>query len=49
MALVMVAMVTSEGLGKQLNPHANLFQDTAAFLGPLLAEAAAGGAPSAQV
>jgi ubiquinone biosynthesis protein len=39
MALVMVAMVTSEGIGKQLNPHANLFQDTAAFLGPLLAQA----------
>ena len=37
MALVMVAMVTSEGLGKQLNPHANLFEDTAGFLGPMLA------------
>jgi ubiquinone biosynthesis protein len=35
-ALVLVAMVTSEGIGKQLNPHANLFQDTAEFLGPLL-------------
>jgi len=41
LALVMVAMVTAEGLGKQLNPHANLFEDTAAFLGPLLAAAAA--------
>jgi ubiquinone biosynthesis protein len=37
MALIMVAMVTCEGIGKQLNPHANLFEDTAAFLGPLLA------------
>jgi ubiquinone biosynthesis protein len=36
-ALVMVAMVTAEGLGKQLNPEANLFRDTAAFLGPVLA------------
>ncbi len=41
MALVMVAMVTAEGIGKQLNPHANLFEDTAAFLGPLLARRAA--------
>jgi ubiquinone biosynthesis protein len=40
MALVMVAMVTAEGIGKQLNPHANLFEDTAAFLGPLLAKRA---------
>jgi ubiquinone biosynthesis protein len=37
-ALVMVAMVTAEGIGKQLNPHANLFHDTAAFLVPLLAQ-----------
>jgi ubiquinone biosynthesis protein len=44
MALVMVAMVTAEGIGKQLNPHANLFEDTAAFLGPLLARKAAGAA-----
>ena len=41
MALVMVAMVTAEGIGKQLNPHANLFLDTAAFLGPLLAKKSA--------
>lgn len=41
MALVMVAMVTAEGIGKQLNPGANLFEDTAAFLGPLLAKKAA--------
>jgi ubiquinone biosynthesis protein len=41
MARVMVAMVTAEGIGKQLNPHANLFEDTAAFLGPLLARKAA--------
>jgi ubiquinone biosynthesis protein len=38
MALVMVAMVTAEGIGKQLNPQANLFQDTAMFLGPVLAK-----------
>jgi len=44
MALVMVAMVTAEGIGKQLNPNANLFEDTAAFLGPLLARRAAEGA-----
>jgi ubiquinone biosynthesis protein len=36
-ALVMVAMITAEGIGKQLNPRANLFQDTAAFLMPVLA------------
>jgi ubiquinone biosynthesis protein len=41
MALVMVAMVTAEGIGKQLNPRANLFEDTAAYLGPLLASKAA--------
>jgi ubiquinone biosynthesis protein len=41
MALIMVAMVTAEGIGKQLNPGANLFEDTAAFLGPLLAKKAA--------
>jgi ubiquinone biosynthesis protein len=46
MALVMVAMVTAEGIGKQLNPHANLFEDTAAFLGPLLAKKAAEAAAS---
>lgn len=44
MALVMVAMVTAEGIGKQLNPHANLFEDTAAFLMPLLAKQAASAA-----
>ncbi len=37
-ALVIVAMVTAEGIGKQLNPETNLFEDTAAFLMPLLAE-----------
>jgi predicted unusual protein kinase regulating ubiquinone biosynthesis (AarF/ABC1/UbiB family) len=41
LALVMVATVTAEGIGKQLNPHANLFEDTAAFLGPMLARRAA--------
>jgi ubiquinone biosynthesis protein len=38
MALVMVAMVTAEGLGKQLNPQNNLFQDVAGFLVPVLAK-----------
>jgi ubiquinone biosynthesis protein len=38
LALVIVAMVTAEGIGKQLNPHTNLFEDTAAFLMPLLSE-----------
>lgn len=48
MALVMVAMVTAEGIGKQLNPHANLFDDTAQFLGPMLAKRAMlSGAPTA--
>jgi ubiquinone biosynthesis protein len=37
-ALVIVAMVTAEGIGKQLNPDTNLFEDTAAFLLPLLVE-----------
>jgi ubiquinone biosynthesis protein len=46
MALVMVAMVTAEGIGKQLNPHANLFEDTAAFLAPLLAKKALASPPS---
>jgi hypothetical protein len=41
---VMVAMVTAEGIGKQLNPKANLFEDTAAFLMPLLAKQAASAA-----
>lgn len=47
LALVMVAMVTAEGIGKQLNPHANLFEDTAAFLMPLLAKQALGDASAA--
>jgi ubiquinone biosynthesis protein len=44
MALVMVAMVTAEGIGKQLNPGGNLFEDTAQFLMPLLAKQAASAA-----
>ncbi len=47
LALVMVAMVTAEGIGKQLNPHANLFEDTAAFLMPLLAKQALANASAA--
>jgi ubiquinone biosynthesis protein len=38
MALVIVALVTAEGIGKQLDPGTNLFQDTATFLAPLLAQ-----------
>jgi ubiquinone biosynthesis protein len=41
MALVMVAMVTAEGIGKQLDPEANLFNATADFITPLLASHAA--------
>ncbi|MBI4955948.1 MAG: hypothetical protein HY908_28265 [Myxococcales bacterium] len=37
MMLVLVAMVTAEGIGKQLYPGNNLFHDTAAFLAPRLA------------
>jgi ubiquinone biosynthesis protein len=40
-ALVMVALVTAEGIGKQLDPEANLFHDTAEFITPLLARHAA--------
>jgi ubiquinone biosynthesis protein len=36
MVLVMVGIVTAEGLGKQLNPENNLFQSVAAYLMPLL-------------
>jgi ubiquinone biosynthesis protein len=38
LALVMVGLVTAEGIGKQLNPGNNLFADTAAYLMPLLAK-----------
>jgi hypothetical protein len=34
---VFVGLVTAEGIGKQLHPGNNLFQDTAAYLLPLLA------------
>jgi ubiquinone biosynthesis protein len=37
LAVVMVGLVTAEGIGKQLHPDNNLFQDTAAYLMPLLA------------
>jgi ubiquinone biosynthesis protein len=37
LALVFVGLVTAEGIGKQLHPGNNLFQDTAAYLLPLLA------------
>lgn len=38
LALVIVGLVTAEGIGKQLNPDNNLFADTAAYLLPLLAK-----------
>jgi len=37
MALVLVGVVTAEGLGKQLNPNGNSFQEMAQFLMPILA------------
>jgi ubiquinone biosynthesis protein len=50
--LVMVGIVTAEGLGKQLDPHNNLFEAVAAYLMPLLSQKRAGageaGARSAQ-
>ena len=36
MALVLVGLVTAEGIGKQLHPENDLFQATAAFLAPLV-------------
>jgi len=38
LALVFVGLVTAEGIGKQLHPGNNLFQDTATYLMPLLAK-----------
>ena len=38
MALIFVGLVTAEGIGKQLHPGNNLFQDTATYLMPLLAK-----------
>ena len=37
MVLVLVALVTIEGVGKSLYPDRNIFDETARFLGPLLA------------
>jgi ubiquinone biosynthesis protein len=37
MTLMMVGLVTAEGIGKQLSPSANSFRDTANFLIPLMA------------
>jgi ubiquinone biosynthesis protein len=36
MALVFVALVTAQGIGKQLNPNSNVFAETAQFLLPIL-------------
>jgi ubiquinone biosynthesis protein len=38
LALVMVGIVTAEGIGKQLHPENNLFESVASFIMPLLAE-----------
>jgi ubiquinone biosynthesis protein len=38
LTLVMVAMVTVQGIGKTLDPENNVFQDVATFLMPLLAK-----------
>ncbi|MFT7621015.1 MAG: ubiquinone biosynthesis protein [Myxococcota bacterium] len=38
MALVLVGIVTAEGIGKQLNPNGNSFQEMATFLMPILAK-----------
>ncbi|HKA87509.1 MAG TPA: AarF/UbiB family protein [Haliangiales bacterium] len=38
LTLVLVGLVTSEGLGKRLNPDTNIFGDIAAYLGPILAK-----------
>ncbi len=37
MALVFVAMITAQGIGKQLDPEANVFTEIAAYLMPILA------------
>ncbi len=37
LALVLVGLVTAEGIGKQLDPGNNLFQDVAVYIMPLLA------------
>ncbi len=37
MALLLVGLVTAEGIGKMLNPNANSFQDLGLYLMPLLA------------
>jgi ubiquinone biosynthesis protein len=37
LALVLVAIVTSEGIGKQLNASTDVFSDVAMFLAPILA------------
>jgi ubiquinone biosynthesis protein len=57
MALVFVALVTAQGIGKQLNPDSNVFNELARFLMPILmkrgesipqtAEATAAQGPSA--
>jgi ubiquinone biosynthesis protein len=36
LTLVLVGLVTSEGLGKRLNPHSQIFVDIAAYIGPIL-------------
>ncbi len=38
LTLVIVGLVTCEGLGKQLNPKSNIFEDLSAFLQPIVAK-----------
>jgi ubiquinone biosynthesis protein len=47
LVMVMVAFLTAQGIGKQLDPDANIFHDVAGFIGPLLARAGRTAQPSA--
>jgi ubiquinone biosynthesis protein len=38
LTLVLVGLVTSEGLGKRLNPDSQIFVDIATYIGPILAK-----------
>jgi predicted unusual protein kinase regulating ubiquinone biosynthesis (AarF/ABC1/UbiB family) len=37
LALVMVGLITAEGIGKMLSPNANSFEEVASFIMPILA------------
>jgi ubiquinone biosynthesis protein len=45
--LILVGVITAEGLAKKLEPHANSFDQMAAYLGPLVQRLGLGGAPAA--